>query len=80
MEEKLKSLINLIISERTEGEDKTPIKDLTDKLSLREDLFFSSLELASLTVLIEDEYDVDVFEDGIVMTVGEVLARIKENV
>jgi acyl carrier protein len=77
MEEKLKDFINLIITERSEGEDKTNIEELRSNILLRDDLQFSSLELATLTVLIEDEYGVDVFEDGIVTTVGELLSLIE---
>ena len=36
-------------------------------------LGLGSLDLATLTVRIEDEYGVDIFEDGIVKTVGEIV-------
>ena len=36
-------------------------------------LGLSSFDLATLTVRIEDEYDIDIFEDGIVRTVGEIV-------
>ena len=42
----------------------------------REDLGFDSLDLAELTVRVEAEFDIDIFEDGIVSTVGEVLSKI----
>lgn len=45
-------------------------------LQLREDIGFDSLNLAQLTVMIEDEFDIDIFEDGIVNTVGEILKKI----
>jgi len=77
MEEKLMAFINLIIAERSEQENQSQIEELKSDFSLRDDLHLSSLELASLTVLIEDEFEVDVFEDGIVTTVGEILAIIK---
>jgi acyl carrier protein len=38
----------------------------------------NSLELAILTVRIEAVYQVDVFEQGLVATVGEVAERIGE--
>ena len=37
----------------------------------------SSLDLATLTVKIEDEYDVDIFEDGLVSTVQEIIDVLK---
>ncbi len=43
---------------------------------LREDYGFTSFDLAELTVKIEDEYDIDIFEDGLVNTVGEILAKL----
>jgi acyl carrier protein len=46
---------------------------------LREDLGLNSLELAILTVRLEATYQVDVFEQGLVATVGEVIERIREN-
>ena len=44
---------------------------------LREDLGLNSLELAILTVRIESVYQVDVFEQGLVATLGEVAERIR---
>ena len=45
---------------------------------LREDYGFTSFDLAELTVKIEDEYDIDIFEDGLVNTVGEILSKLEE--
>lgn len=46
--------------------------------NLRKDLGFDSLMLAELTVHIEDEYDVDIFEDGMVNTINEIVEIIKK--
>ena len=43
---------------------------------LREDLGLDSIALAELAVRIEEKYDVDVFEDGLVFTVEEVIQKI----
>lgn len=43
---------------------------------LREDIGFESLDLAELTVRIEEKFGVDVFADGLVQTVGEIEAKI----
>ena len=43
---------------------------------LRADLGLDSLDLAVLTVKIEAKFGVDVFANGIVNTVGEILDRI----
>lgn len=45
---------------------------------LREDYGFTSFDLAELTVKIEDEYDIDIFEDGLVNTVGEILTKLEQ--
>ena len=55
-----------------------PIEKLEDNMKLREDLALSSFDLAELTVRIEDEYDVDIFEEGLVNTVGEIFTRLKK--
>ncbi|BET69360.1 phosphopantetheine-binding protein [Opitutales bacterium ASA1] len=44
---------------------------------LREDLGFDSMDLAELTVRIEERFGVDVFAEGVVRTVGEVEGRIR---
>jgi acyl carrier protein len=53
-----------------------PIENIDDHTRLREDLSFTSFDLAELTVKIEDQYDIDIFEDGIVCTIGELLSKI----
>jgi len=45
-------------------------------MHLRNDIGFDSLDLAELTVRIEAEYDIDIFEDGIVNTVSEILEKL----
>ena len=72
------------ISNRLQGIIKEVLADnnlrydeqLVESTKLRSDLGFDSLQLAELTVRLEDEFDVDVFESGIVETVGEVQAKL----
>lgn len=45
--------------------------------SLRDTLNFNSFDLAELTVRIEDEFDIDIFEDGLVNTVGEIYSKLE---
>ena len=52
------------------------VAELTAETRLREDLAFTSFDLAELTVKIEDEFDVDIFEDGLVNTIGEIYAKL----
>lgn len=55
-----------------------PIGSINSETRLREDLSFTSFDLAELTVKIEDEFDIDIFEDGLVNTVGEILAKLEK--
>ena len=69
----LKEIINTVLKNR----GKQTVDSINEQSSLRDDLGFDSLDLAELTVRIEAEYDVDIFEDGVVTTVGEILGKIK---
>jgi acyl carrier protein len=71
MIEKLKIIIAEVLELDDEARDQ-----ITESSKLREDLGFDSLQLAQLTVEIEDEFDVDVFEDGIVSTIKEILEKL----
>ncbi|MDN5325250.1 MAG: acyl carrier protein [Thermosipho sp. (in: thermotogales)] len=62
MEEKVLKIINKIL----EKKGKEPLGELKPEISLRNDLDMDSLDLAELTVRIEDEFGIDIFEGGIV--------------
>lgn len=51
-------------------------KEIKKETELR-DLGLTSFDLATLTVMIEDEYDIDIFEDGIVHTIGDITDKIE---
>ena len=72
--EKLLQLINIVLENR----DKLTIKEISGSSDLRSDCGLDSLDLAELTVRIEAEYDVDIFEDGLITTVGEILNKLNE--
>jgi len=71
--DKLLEIVNIVLQNR----GKRTLKTVSENSSLRDDLGLDSLDLAELTVRIEAEYDVDIFEDGVVTTVGEILAKIQ---
>ena len=71
--EHLKSIINTVLQNR----GKKTVESINENSSLRDDLGLDSLDLAELTVRIEAEYDVDIFENGVVTTVGEILSQLK---
>ena len=68
MKTKINSIIKDVLNER---EIETKV-EINEKSKLRDDLGLDSFGLALLTVHIENEFEVDVFEDGIVTTVGEI--------
>ena len=72
MNEKLLKIINSIKKNKQDN----PVESLTEEMRLREDLNLDSFDLAELTVKIEDEFDIDIFEDGLVLTVGEILNKL----
>lgn len=45
---------------------------------LKRDSGFNSLDLAELTARIEAEFDVDIFEDGIVFKISDILEKISK--
>jgi len=67
----------LIINEMRVEAGFESIESLEASMDLREDLQLDSLMLAELTVRIEDEFGVDIFEDGIVQTIGEIIVKIE---
>lgn len=71
--DKLLEIVNVVLQNR----GKRTLKAISENSSLRDDLGLDSLDLAELTVRIEAEYDVDIFEDGVVTTIGEILAKIQ---
>jgi acyl carrier protein len=73
MSEKLLKIINSIKKNKQDN----PVESLTEEMRLREDLNLDSFDLAELTVKIEDEFDIDIFEDGLVLTVGEILNKLQ---
>lgn len=72
MEQKILSIINEILAAKS----LEPVAELKEGTRLREDLGLTSFDLAELTVKIEDEFDIDIFEDGLVSTIGETYAKL----
>lgn len=66
----------LIINTVLENRGKETVSNINVNSSLKNDCGLDSLDLAELTVRIDAEYDVDIFEDGIVTTIGEILSKL----
>ncbi len=72
MNERLLSIFNLVMQNNG-----LPLIDNLDvHLRFNQDLNLDSIMLAELTVRIEDEFGIDVFENGMIFTVGDVLSII----
>ncbi len=67
------AIINSIKKNKFEEE----IPEIRPEQKLREDLNFDSFDLAELTVKIEEEFGVDIFEDGLVNTIDEIYTKLK---
>ncbi len=74
MEQKLLTIINTI----RVAKGAAPVQQLKASDKLREDLGLSSFDLAEITVNLEDEYGIDIFENGLVNTVGEIYAKLQK--
>jgi acyl carrier protein len=70
--EKIVIIINTVLGNR----GKIQLETINESTRLREECGLDSLDLAELTVRIEAEFDVDIFEDGVVTTVGEILNKL----
>ena len=73
-----KVLLLEIVNSIRENKDLVKLSEINETDRLREDYGFTSFDLAELTVKVEDETDIDIFEDGLVNTVGEILAKIED--
>jgi len=71
--EKLFDIIRTVLKNRGKKSD----LEIKENSHLRNELGLDSLDLAELTVRIEAEFDVDVFENGIVNTVEEIVLKIQ---
>ena len=70
-------VLNIINSIR-EAKNESAVSVLKAEDKLREALGLTSFDLAELTVRIEDEYGIDIFETGLVNTVGEIYAKLQK--
>lgn len=75
MIESIKEIINMILH----NSNKPMLEELKPEINLRDDLGLDSLDLAELTVRIEDKFSIDIFQDGIVNTVADIMRKLENN-
>jgi acyl carrier protein len=66
-----------IINKVRDNKELSKLEEIDSATQLREDCGFDSLDLAELTVRIEKEFNIDVFEKGNLNTIGEIIDRLK---
>ena len=72
-----KKVIEIIQNILRENDIKTTIEEINDSTILTDDLGLDSFNLAQLTVEIESEFGVDIFENGVISTVGDIFNQLK---
>lgn len=73
----MKDELLLIFNKILENRNREQLTSISEDMNLR-DLGFDSLDLAELTARIDAEFDIDIFEDGMVFTVGDILKKISK--
>ena len=68
----------IILNDIREEKDEDRLEKITENMSLRKDIGLDSLDLALLTAKLEDEFDIDVFEAGIVDNVADILSLVEK--
>lgn len=72
-----KRVIEIIKNLIVENDIELSVEEITDSTLLTNDLGLDSFDLALLTVKIESEFGVDIFENGVISTVGEIFKQLK---
>lgn len=77
MNDKMKKIVE-IINDILDDKDEAALTNATEETSLRDDIGLDSIDLAVLTARLDEEYGIDIFSDGIVGTIGEVLEKLEK--
>lgn len=65
-----------IVNEVLESNELDTQETFKDTDNLKNDLGMDSFNLAELTVMIEDEFDIDIFEGELVFTIGDIKQKL----
>lgn len=74
MKEKVIEIINTILKE---NDIEISVEEINESTVLIDDLGLDSFNLAQLTVEIESEFGVDIFENGVISNVGDIFNQLK---
>lgn len=67
-----------IVNEVLESNELDTQETFKDTDNLKNDLGMDSFNLAELTVMIEDEFGIDIFEGDLVFTIGDIKQKLNE--
>lgn len=70
-------VIDIIKNILKENDIEPSVEEINDSTLLSDDLGLDSFNLAQLTVEIESEFGVDIFENGVITTVGDIFKQLK---
>ena len=65
-----------IINKVLESNGHQTISELNDDMNLKNDIGYDSFMLAELTVEIEEVYNVDIFKESLVFTIGDIKKKL----
>lgn len=65
-----------IINRVLNSNDMDIVQSIDNSINLKNDLGFDSFMLAELTVEIEEETGIDIFDDSIVNTIGDIKQKL----
>jgi acyl carrier protein len=65
-----------IINKVLDGNGYNTITQISDDMNLKNDIGFDSFMLAELTVEIEEVYDIDIFKNSLVFTIGDIKNKL----
>jgi acyl carrier protein len=65
-----------IINKVLDSNGYNTITEISDDMNLKNDIGFDSFMLAELTVEIEEVYNVDIFKDTLVFTIGDIKNKL----
>ena len=72
-----KKVIKIIKNILKENDIEISVEEINESTVLTDDLGLDSFNLAQLTVEIESEFGVDIFENGVISTVGDIFNQLK---
>lgn len=73
----MNKVIEIILNILNENNLEIKIEEINESTNLTNDLGLDSFALAQLTVEIESEFGIDIFENEMINTVGDILKQLK---